>query len=165
MKVQSIAEQRIVGGLGLFKELKHNERPVCGYTILSSLSLYPPSFSVLPAISLEDGILHCEIVEGSFHANTFALFIQNLLEHMQPFPAPNSVIVMDNCCIHKNPFIQELIAAWYVSWQAYLLLLMIHSLEVSAVNFYHRILPTTIQSNLYSRGWSTFFIVMGTTLG
>ena len=67
------------------------------------------------ALSLEDGILHCEIVEGSFRADTFALFIQNLLEHMQLFPAPNSVIVMDNCHIHKNPFIQELIAARYVS--------------------------------------------------
>jgi DDE superfamily endonuclease len=67
-------------------------------------------FSVLPAISL-DGFLHCEIVEGSFRSETFALFIQNLLDHMQPFPGPNSVIVMDNCRIHKTPFIQELIQA------------------------------------------------------
>jgi len=43
------------------------------------------SYSVLPAISLESGFLHCEVVEGSFRADTFALFIQNLLEHMEPF--------------------------------------------------------------------------------
>jgi DDE superfamily endonuclease len=77
------------------------------------------SFSVLPAMSLEDGFLHCEIVEGSFRSDTFALFIQNLLEHMQPFPQPNSVIVMDNCHIHKNLFIQEIIAAQYVRTQAH----------------------------------------------
>ena len=71
-------------------------------------------FSVLPAISLEKGFLHCEVVEGSFRADTFALFIQNVLEHMEPFPGPNSVIVMDNCRIHKSPYIQELISARFV---------------------------------------------------
>ena len=78
--------------------------------------LYSLRFSVLPAISLEKGILHCEIVEGSFHADTFAIFIQNLLDHVEPFPGPNSVIVMDNCRIHKSPFIQEMIRARYVVW-------------------------------------------------
>ena len=70
-------------------------------------------FSVLPAISLK-GFLHCEVVEGSFRADTFALFIQNVLEHMEPFPGPNSVIFMDNCHIHKSPYIQELISARFV---------------------------------------------------
>jgi hypothetical protein len=32
---------------------------------------------------------------------------------MQPFPAPNSVIVMDNCRIHKHPSIVELIESRY----------------------------------------------------
>lgn len=36
-------------------------------------------------------------------------FIEGLLDRMQPFPAPNSVIVMDNARIHKNPHIVELI--------------------------------------------------------
>jgi DDE superfamily endonuclease len=65
-------------------------------------------------MSLEDGILHCEVIKGSFRAGTFALFIQNLLEYMQPDPQSNLVIVMDNCCIHKSAYIQEMIAAWYV---------------------------------------------------
>lgn len=69
---------------------------------------------MLPALSLENGILHCEVVEGSFHPDTFALFIQNVLEHMEPFPGPNSVIVMDNSRIHKIPYIQELIRARFV---------------------------------------------------
>jgi len=64
-------------------------------------------FSVLPALSLRDGILHCDIVEGSFCTETFLKFIDGLLDNMQPYPAPNSVIVMDNCKIHKHPEIQD----------------------------------------------------------
>jgi transposase len=66
-------------------------------------------FSVLPAISYNDGIIHCEIVEGSFCTESFQCFVRRLLDQMQPFPAPNSVIVMDNCRIHKHPDIIELI--------------------------------------------------------
>lgn len=66
-------------------------------------------YSVLPALSLNDGILHCDIVEGSFDSQLFYQFIQRLLDQMQPYPAPNSVIVMDNCRIHKHPAIIELI--------------------------------------------------------
>ncbi|KIO09221.1 hypothetical protein M404DRAFT_132524, partial [Pisolithus tinctorius Marx 270] len=71
-------------------------------------------FSVLPALSLRDGILHCDVVEGSFCTETFTKFIERLLVHMNPFPAVNSVIVMDNCQIHKHPDIQQLIESKYV---------------------------------------------------
>jgi hypothetical protein len=71
------------------------------------------SFSVLPALSLTDGILHCDIVEGSFDAELFGTFISRLLDFMEPFPATNSVIVMDNCRIHKNPEILDLITERY----------------------------------------------------
>lgn len=66
-------------------------------------------FSVLPALSLNDGILHCDIVEGSFDSQLFYQFIGRVLDQMQPYPAQNSVIVMDNCRIHKHPAILELI--------------------------------------------------------
>jgi hypothetical protein len=66
-------------------------------------------FSVLPALSLNDGILHCDIVEGSFNTHLFYQFVSRLLDRMQPFPAANSVLVMDNCRIHKHPAIMELI--------------------------------------------------------
>ncbi|KIK91781.1 hypothetical protein PAXRUDRAFT_53197, partial [Paxillus rubicundulus Ve08.2h10] len=66
-------------------------------------------FSVLPALSLHDGILHCSVVKGSFCTETFMQFMRWLLDNMQPFPALNSVIVMDNCRIHKHNNIQELI--------------------------------------------------------
>ncbi|KIK81073.1 hypothetical protein PAXRUDRAFT_763378, partial [Paxillus rubicundulus Ve08.2h10] len=40
---------------------------------------------------------------------SFKHFIEGLLDHMQPFLAPNLVIVMDNCQIHKHQEIQKLI--------------------------------------------------------
>ena len=73
-------------------------------------------YSVLPALSLEEGVLHCDIIEGAFDTASFYTFIERTLIHMQPFPAPNSVIVMDNCRIHKHPDIQNLIESWYVSF-------------------------------------------------
>ncbi|KAJ7301732.1 hypothetical protein DFH08DRAFT_642256, partial [Mycena albidolilacea] len=63
---------------------------------------------LLPALSL-DGILHVKIVEGSFTAARFYEFIDGLLDHMEPFPGKNSVIVMDNARIQKDPAILELI--------------------------------------------------------
>ncbi|GBE83829.1 hypothetical protein SCP_0508860 [Sparassis crispa] len=58
-------------------------------------------YSVLPALSL-DGVLHVNIVEGSFNAITFRHFIHTLLDRMNPFPAPNSVILLDNASIHHS---------------------------------------------------------------
>jgi hypothetical protein len=45
---------------------------------------------------------------------TFKQFISGLLENMQPYPNPNSVLVMDNCQIHKDPEIQFMIEERYV---------------------------------------------------
>jgi hypothetical protein len=82
--------------------------------IIILLMFFCPRFSVLPALSLNDGIIHCDIIEGSFDTELFYTFIDRLLDQMQPFPAPNSVIVMDNCRIHKHPAIVELIESRYV---------------------------------------------------
>jgi hypothetical protein len=66
------------------------------------------SYSVLPALSL-DGIMAVDIIKGSFTAPTFARFIDGLLRRMNDFPGPNSVLVMDNCRIHKSEVILEMI--------------------------------------------------------
>ena len=41
---------------------------------------------------------------------------------MNPHPAPNSVIVMDNCRIHKHPEVLDLIVARYVQVCFFLLM-------------------------------------------
>jgi len=56
-----------------------------------------------------NGVIHCNIVEGAFDTESFYTFISRLLDVMEPLPAPNSVIVMDNCWIRKHPDILELI--------------------------------------------------------
>ena len=65
---------------------------------------------MLPALSL-DGIIALDIVEGSYNTRLFAHFINGLLDQMRPFPLPNSVIVMDNCRIHNDPFILDMITS------------------------------------------------------
>ena len=68
---------------------------------------------VLPAISL-DGILTVKVIKGSYYSDSFARSIDGLLYHMNPFPGPNSVIIMDNCRIHHSNLVCEIIL---VKWQ------------------------------------------------
>ncbi|RXW12687.1 hypothetical protein EST38_g13170 [Candolleomyces aberdarensis] len=65
-------------------------------------------YSILPALSL-DGILHLDIISRSYTAQLFNEFIDGLLDNMNPFPAPNSVVVMDNASIHKSQELREMI--------------------------------------------------------
>jgi hypothetical protein len=67
-------------------------------------------YSILPAISL-DGMLSVSIVEGSFNKFSFADFIEGVLDQMNPFPGTKSVVIMDNCRIHKAPWILDMITA------------------------------------------------------
>jgi hypothetical protein len=64
------------------------------------------SYSVLPALSL-NGIIHVKIVENAFNMDSFNEFIMELLDQMNPYDAeehpPNSVIILDNCRIHRSP--------------------------------------------------------------
>ncbi|KZO99112.1 hypothetical protein CALVIDRAFT_477496, partial [Calocera viscosa TUFC12733] len=65
---------------------------------------------VLPALSLE-GVLCLKIVEGSFDTLGFLEFVECCLVNMNPFPGKNSVLVMDNCRIHKSELVREMIEA------------------------------------------------------
>jgi hypothetical protein len=62
-------------------------------------------------MTLNDGFIHCDIVKGSFDHELFYMFISRLLDQMQPFPGPNSVVVMDNCPIHHDEAVLELITS------------------------------------------------------
>jgi hypothetical protein len=65
-------------------------------------------YSILPALSL-DGILHLEVLDHSFSGEEFRNFVEGVLDQMQPWPLPNSVLVLDNASIHKIPGIREIV--------------------------------------------------------
>ena len=69
-------------------------------------------YSVLPALCL-DGVIWLKIVEGSFTTELFTNFIKGLLMQMNNFPQRKSVIVMENCRIHKGEHIKSLIETRY----------------------------------------------------
>jgi hypothetical protein len=72
----------------------------------------PSSYSVLPALSL-DGVIHVKIAENAFNTETFNEFIMGLLPKMNPYDPihhnKNSVIVLDNCHIHKDPVMIQMV--------------------------------------------------------
>lgn len=72
------------------------------------------SYSVLPALSLL-GILHVKIVKNAFNTELFNEFIYELLPFMNPYDPvtqpPNLVLIMDNCRIHKDPEMIEIVLA------------------------------------------------------
>jgi len=68
---------------------------------------------MLPALSL-DGILHVSVVEGSHNGTTFYDFVNGLLDKMNPYPGPKSVLVMDNASIHKSEELIDLVHDRYV---------------------------------------------------
>jgi len=86
--------------------------------IVRKLKLTYHRYSILPALSLEDGIFHMNIVQGSFNMETFHVFISQLLQRMSPYDGEThpskSVIVLDNCQIHKNVETLQMILDWLV---------------------------------------------------
>lgn len=63
--------------------------------------------SCLPAINLLEGTFHVKVVEGSFNKALFNAYADDLMEVMNPYDPvkhnPNSVLILDNCRIHKDP--------------------------------------------------------------
>ncbi|TFK59245.1 hypothetical protein BDN72DRAFT_743395, partial [Pluteus cervinus] len=70
-------------------------------------------YSILPAISLS-GVLHLDIITCSWPAVEFRKFIECLLDNMNPYPEPNSVLIMDNASAHHFEELRELVEARYI---------------------------------------------------
>lgn len=64
---------------------------------------------MLPALTI-DGIIYSHIKEGSYNGDQFIAWLEGLLEVMNPYPAPRSVLILDNCRIHHVEGVEELCA-------------------------------------------------------
>ena len=50
-----------------------------------------------------DGYIACQVYSGAVNADTFNAFVEHeLLPLCNPYPGPNSIIVMDNALIHRS---------------------------------------------------------------
>lgn len=56
-----------------------------------------------------DGILHLKVVENTVTRAVFCCFIKDLLPHINKWPLPNSVLVINNVSIHKVASIHKLV--------------------------------------------------------
>lgn len=65
---------------------------------------------MIAALSL-DGIIHLDVVPGAANGALFNIFVESLLEVMNPWPGKNSVLVMDNASIHKTAGLRDLVEA------------------------------------------------------
>lgn len=63
-------------------------------------------YSILPAITV-DGIIYSHIKEGSYNGDQFMEWLDGLLQVMNPYPAPRSVLILDNCRIHHVEGVEE----------------------------------------------------------
>lgn len=70
-------------------------------------------YSLLPAMSL-DGILALDISTTSYTSATFYNFVSRLVERMQPYPNPNSVLILDNASIHRAQELRAMVEGRYV---------------------------------------------------
>jgi len=64
--------------------------------------------SVLPALCV-NGIICAHIIEGSFDGDSFCQFLRDLVRNMNPYPGPQSILVLDNCSIHHVAEVEEIV--------------------------------------------------------
>lgn len=92
----------------------HGTRSVPAYQLLHLLLIVGARYSVLPALSLE-GTMHVSMIEGFFNTEKFNTFVCGLLPLMNHYDLEthpmHSVLVMDNCHIHKDPDLLAYIGA------------------------------------------------------
>jgi len=119
MRVQQIVEPTM-GGHGLLEVSEHCGRH-CLRTQVRLILGWSGSikqqgylrYSILTALSV-NSILCVRIFEGSFTAAMFAQFIDQLLDQIKHYPDWSSVVMMDNCCIHKFSDILQMISERYI---------------------------------------------------
>ncbi|KAL9936461.1 hypothetical protein V8E36_004529 [Tilletia maclaganii] len=74
-----------------------------------SYTLRGKKYSLLPALAV-DGIFAAWAFEGAVTGGMFRQWLsEHLLPHMNEYPGPRSVLVLDNCSIHKDAETRQLV--------------------------------------------------------
>ncbi|ESK91107.1 transposase of insertion sequence [Moniliophthora roreri MCA 2997] len=63
------------------------------------------------AISLANSVLHLDILTRPWGGEQFHGYLEALLDAMQPFPQPNSVLTMDSASVHHFEGIRDTVEA------------------------------------------------------
>ena len=67
-------------------------------------------WSVLPLYNC-NGFVDWEIIRGSFNTDLFVAFVEDhVIPHTTPYPGENSVLIMDNCIIHRDEVLPRISA-------------------------------------------------------
>jgi transposase len=112
-----IKDSQHKGGLALLEACGKHAALITG-TGLDSLGV---SYSLLPAITTT-GIIYSHIKVGGYNGDEFLEWLDGLLMVMNPYPAPHSVLVLDNCRIHHVDGVQErcdercAVSSWMYLW-------------------------------------------------
>jgi hypothetical protein len=84
---------------------------VCGYFHLYyHFANHTFRYSLLPAITV-NGIIYSDIKVGGYNGDEFLEYLDGLTARMNPYPGPQSVLVIDNCRTHHVFGVEELCAA------------------------------------------------------
>lgn len=82
---------------------KYGRSPVGTVAHTTELLKYTEKWSILPAFTM-DGYIAWDVIQGSWNTDSFNEFVQReVIPRTNPFPGPRSVLIMDNCAIHRHP--------------------------------------------------------------
>ena len=94
--------------------------------------------------------MHLEVLDHPFSGDEFINFIEGVLDQMQPWPLPNSVLAMDNASIHKVHGIREMVEERCVTFTVIAFPLLIIFSVACGCFTYHPIPPTLTPSKKHS---------------
>ena len=87
---------------------KYRWAPIGAIASSHELLKYTEKWSILPLYTM-DGYISWDIIQGSYNIELFNKFVKNhVIPRTTPFPGPRSVLIMDNCAIHRakdNPVV------------------------------------------------------------
>jgi hypothetical protein len=92
---------------------KYGWVPIGAVAHCKELLKYTEKWSVLPLYTM-DGYIDWDIIKGSYNTEEFNEFVKShVILHTNPWPGDRSVIIMDNCGIHRNEVSSSCLLAKY----------------------------------------------------